>query len=40
MTMDVMAATQNGFADNDPVLDKYAKPIVDNIMKDLDQIIL
>jgi Mrp family chromosome partitioning ATPase len=40
MTMDVMRATQNGFSDNDPVLGKYAKPIVDEILKDLDQIIL
>ncbi|BES65502.1 Mrp/NBP35 family ATP-binding protein [Gottschalkiaceae bacterium SANA] len=40
MTMDVMQATQNGFSDNDPVLEKYAKPMVDEILKDLDQIIL
>jgi len=40
MAMDVMVATQNGFEENDPVLDKYAKPIVDEMLKDLDQVIL
>lgn len=38
MTMDVMRATQVGFSDNDPVLEKYAKPMVDKILADLDQV--